>query len=372
VLFQCFVFVCQSLKQKTFDDVTGAQTPSTQKSKASEIKIVTAAEEPLLELEDEYNWSPHVDDALFLRNQSTATSLFQSLSVSSKQPNSKDAFQDVTFDPHLDSYLLPLPKFLSTPRITYNQTYLNTLELDIAYFQTPSAPLLSDDQLAPYDKRFFQTMLPPNRLKNEMKRAFKAWAAFADAHRIPCWIAHESLLGWYWGKRMLPWQNKITVQMEVSTLLLLISHLQLNESQPVAIAKDYVLDVNPHYVISEPLPHNPIDARLIHTSSGISVDIVALRVSYPHFSPLDFDPDTQIESKRGHRYRKGDMYPLVRTHFEGIGTWRAFQTAGILMEEFGDKSILKEKVSGKFIWNGTGYDGASLIKGRVGKWTLTM
>src|ERR1700722_319452 len=44
---------------------------------------------------------------------------------------------------------------------------------------------------------------------------------FTDEKQIPSWIAHGTLLGWWWGGSFLPWDSDIDVQMNANFLYVL-------------------------------------------------------------------------------------------------------------------------------------------------------
>lgn len=55
-----------------------------------------------------------------------------------------------------------------------------------------------------------------------LKLLFKNWAEFADYHKLPYWISHGALIGWYWTKKLLPWDSDFDIQVPAS----LFPHLE--------------------------------------------------------------------------------------------------------------------------------------------------
>ncbi len=70
---------------------------------------------------------------------------------------------------------------------------------------------------------------------------------------IETWIAYGTLLGWYWGKRVLPWDNDGDAHISVESLETLINHghnMSVHERYPEAPLPhtgQYLLDSNPHW-----------------------------------------------------------------------------------------------------------------------------
>ena len=66
-----------------------------------------------------------------------------------------------------------------------------------------------------YDARFASRMRETSVSTNRMvalRKLFLAWSHFADEIVLPYWIAHGTLLGWYFGGRFMPWDDDIDVQ----------------------------------------------------------------------------------------------------------------------------------------------------------------
>lgn len=72
--------------------------------------------------------------------------------------------------------------------------------------------------LAHYDKRYFQRELTYEQHAPELRRLVRSYLAATRALGVQTWLAHGSLLGWYWGGRALPWDIDIDVQVTMATL----------------------------------------------------------------------------------------------------------------------------------------------------------
>ena len=97
---------------------------------------------------------------------------------------------------------------------------------------------------------------------------------------IETWIAHGTLLGWYWNQKLLPWDTDVDVQMSMESLRSIAD--RFNGSTHTfsygGRRRSYTLDVNPAYTTASILDTaNRIDARWIDVQEGNFIDITAVR-----------------------------------------------------------------------------------------------
>lgn len=81
---------------------------------------------------------------------------------------------------------------------------------------------------------------------------------------------------------------------------------------------------------------NVIDARFIDTRNGFYIDITGLSVK-PNTKKLD--DNMLLGCKSPHFYRFADIFPLVRTTFEGIATWRPNNITPLLTSEYSARAL---------------------------------
>jgi hypothetical protein len=156
---------------------------------------------------------------------------------------------------------------------------------------------------------------------------------FTDEKRIPTWISHGSLLGWWWGGSFLPWDTDIDVQMNANSLY------NLAHFNNTVLSDRYLIDVNPHFRARFPQVHNVIDARLIDKHSGYFIDITGVADTGTNIAS---DPQKLLlYDKHIHKYFYSDLHPLVRTEIQGIPTWRPYQTEKCLAKEYGSKALVQ-------------------------------
>lgn len=135
-----------------------------------------------------------------------------------------------------------------------------------------------------YDGRFAEKALPYHEQKAALKNLLQTYlATFADLG-IETWLVHGSLLGWWWGKKILPWDTDADVQVSEAAIHLLANYYNMSvfhyRTPRIPEGRDYMLEVNPNYVNREQTDKlNVIDARWIDTTSGLFIDITTVRVS---------------------------------------------------------------------------------------------
>jgi len=174
--------------------------------------------------------------------------------------------------------------------------------------------------------------------------------SFAIAMQKPhaeWWIAHGTLMGWYWNGKFLPWDNDIDVQIKVETLDDLLSYNMTTYDYVVEednVNRAYVLDINPHYTLPfmEDVA-NKIDARWIDTSNGKYIDITAVHASAERTKDGRLKQES-LFCKDGHKYERDDLFPLVEGYFEGIHVKTPHRSSKILRHEYGDKSLSNPKM----------------------------
>ncbi|KAF3992140.1 hypothetical protein FT663_01275 [Candidozyma haemuli var. vulneris] len=147
------------------------------------------------------------------------------------------------------------------------------------------ARILGSSKGSHYDWRFFKkTTYSPYERTAVLHRLTKAWLRFANDAGLRTWLAHGTLLGWYWNGLNMPWDDDLDVQMSMKSLHSLARNynqsivVDLNDEEPTGHM--YFVDVNPNFYKREKgNGANVIDARFIDVSSGLYVDITGLGVS---------------------------------------------------------------------------------------------
>lgn len=186
-----------------------------------------------------------------------------------------------------------------------------------------------------------------------LHRLIRNWIKFTNEKGIVTWIAHGSLLSWYWNGISFPWDNDIDVQMPIAELNR-FSRLY-NQSLVVEDASEgygrYFIDSGSfitHRVKGN--GRNNIDARFIDVDSGMYIDItgLALTDSKP---PGRYDErvkevekwNKENEEKRvvetyqcrnNHFYALDELSPMKYTLVEGVPTYIPNKFEDILKLEY--------------------------------------
>ncbi|KAK2750382.1 hypothetical protein FQN57_003862 [Myotisia sp. PD_48] len=212
---------------------------------------------------------------------------------------------------------------------------------DNKYFHEPGR----NDLLGHYDARFFGGLVSDEVRKDTLTQMTKAYLTFFRENKLETWIAHGTLLAWWWNGMILPWDWDVDTQVNTETLFLLgDKYNQTMYSYSVGSEKrkrQYLLDVNPW---SRQRPRgdgdNIIDARWIDTQNGLFIDITGI-------SELDPDKEPGVLScKNHHKYKAIDIYPMRESSFEGVPAKIPFRYNDILIKEYGHGSLLAMEFEG--------------------------
>jgi hypothetical protein len=70
---------------------------------------------------------------------------------------------------------------------------------EFKYFHEPG----NDDTLGHYDTRFFTEPVPDEERSETQTHMIRSYLNFFNEHRLETWIAHGTLLGWWWNGKVL-------------------------------------------------------------------------------------------------------------------------------------------------------------------------
>lgn len=147
------------------------------------------------------------------------------------------------------------------------------------------------------------------------------------------WINHGTLLGWWWNRRILPWDSDIDAQVSQPTMTFLASYYNMSvfhyQTPRIPEGRDYLLEINPFYDKPKGDGLNAIDARWIDTESGLFIDITSVRKM-----------DGSWACKDGHKYKEDDIWPLRESRFEETSVKIPNHYAEVLTEEYGKESLV--------------------------------
>jgi phosphorylcholine metabolism protein LicD len=216
--------------------------------------------------------------------------------------------------------------------------------VDTKYFHEPGGDLT----LGHYDARYFKKLVPYDEHRPALQHLIRSYLTTFRELGVETWLAHGTLLGWWWNGRIMPWDYDLDVQVSAATLHYLGKNLNrttydyfyVDETTGKDMKKEFLLDINPHHSdVGRGDGMNIIDARWIDMSNGMFVDITGL-AEREQRSPGVWS------CKNNHRYKTTDLYPMRQTEFEGVIATIPYSFNGILTEEYGTKSLVSTQWEG--------------------------
>jgi hypothetical protein len=246
------------------------------------------------------------------------------------------------------------PLFIGPPT---RQQRINEGWIDDAakYFHEQSG---MTDELRHYDRRFYNKTLPIEQRAVVLKNLVRSYLTFFAAEGLETWIAHGTLLGWFWNGRILPWDYDIDTQVSGATLRILaekyngtihehdipldeLTILRKGRDENMSSKRTYLLDVNPNAVERvRGDGMNVIDARWIDRSSGLYIDITGLSETDAATEP------GVVKCKNLHRYAEEDLYPMRESTFEDVPAKIPYAYDKILIAEYAQKALTLTEYSG--------------------------
>jgi phosphorylcholine metabolism protein LicD len=198
--------------------------------------------------------------------------------------------------------------------------------------------------LGHYDSRFYkgETVSDEDRT-DSLQHMIRAYLSMCRYLAVETWIAHGTLLGWWWNGQILPWDWDLDVQVSNETLSFLAKHLNYTTHvyRSEDIEREYLLDVNPYYTErTRGDGLNVIDARWIDVRNGLFIDITGVSKKYPKGRPSVWS------CKNEHEYNTTDIWPLRETSFEGMMASIPFQYERILVAEYGTRALTETEFEG--------------------------
>ncbi|KAK0740265.1 LicD family-domain-containing protein [Schizothecium vesticola] len=246
---------------------------------------------------------------------------------------------------------LPLPRLLTLlllPSLTTARTLLlppppipphpSDPPSEYKYFREAGTTNLI---LSHYDARFFPgAPLPPHQHLVALRHLIRSYLVTFERLGAPTWLAHGTLLGWWWGGRVQPWDVDVDAQVLTGTIGGLVEggwNGSVHWYKAPGGGRRYLLDINPFYgMVGRGQGLNVIDARWIDVENGVYVDITGLR------EREEGAGDGVVWSCRNaHRYGKGELWPMRETEFEGVRARVPGDVEEVLAREYGRGSLTR-------------------------------
>ncbi|RFU32722.1 hypothetical protein B7463_g3618, partial [Scytalidium lignicola] len=192
---------------------------------------------------------------------------------------------------------------------------------------------------AHYDGRFADRSLSTEDQKLALKNLMQTYLATCKEIGVETWLMHGTLLGWWWNRKILPWDSDNDVQMTETSMHYLASYYNMTTYHYRTVrmpqGRTYLLEVNPHYLNSKQTDNlNVIDARWIDTTSGLFIDITTARYNHTHPAGKGM-----LSCKDGHEYRDTYIFPLRDTDFEGAPAKIPWGYKDLLLSEYTERAL---------------------------------
>ncbi|KAF2638836.1 hypothetical protein P280DRAFT_381009, partial [Massarina eburnea CBS 473.64] len=193
---------------------------------------------------------------------------------------------------------------------------------------------------AHYDGRFAYTILPHTSRVIHLRALVRSYLSTMHELGAETWIMHGSLLGWWWNRQIMPWDDDIDVQVSEPAISFLAQYHNMTihsfnvSDLDMTKGKRYLLEVNPSYKNASTTDWmNVIDARWIDIDTGLFIDITTLRDASAHSGPQ------RMYCKDKHRFLSSQIYPLRTSVFEGVPVRIPYGYQELLIEEYGAESL---------------------------------
>ncbi|EME83163.1 uncharacterized protein MYCFIDRAFT_47014 [Pseudocercospora fijiensis CIRAD86] len=191
-----------------------------------------------------------------------------------------------------------------------------------------------------YDGRFADRPLKYYEKQEHLSSLVQTYLTTMNEIGAESWLMHGTLLGWYWNRRVMPWDSDIDVMVSETSIELLARYYNMSmhhfKIPGTNTARKYMLEVNPHCFEGDIDKENRIDARWIDTDIGLFIDITTLR--HNDTATAEGNDESMMVKDR-HHYLYDDIYPLREGVFESMPAWIPYSYADILIEEYGDQAL---------------------------------
>jgi len=128
-----------------------------------------------------------------------------------------------------------------------------------------------------YDGRFTDHALAEEEQRSNLTLLMQSYLFSMADLGAETWIIHGTLLGWFWNRKIMPWDTDIDVQMTINTIHFLANYY--NMTIHTYRKRQYMLEINPGYMDGSYDDRlNVIDGRWIDTHTGLFIDITAVRL----------------------------------------------------------------------------------------------
>ncbi|KAF4965178.1 hypothetical protein FSARC_6996 [Fusarium sarcochroum] len=197
-----------------------------------------------------------------------------------------------------------------------------------------------------YDLRYFEEALEPAAQNAGIKVLMQTYLATFRDLGVQTWLMHGSLLGWWWGKKVMPWDLDADVMVTEADMYFLAAYHNMTiyyyQYEGCPEGRFFQLDVNPHHTHrGRDDTLNYIDARWVDMQTGLFIDITAAR-----YDPGHEMGEGVLYDKHDHEFKDKYVFPLLDTTFEGLPAKIPYRYQEILASEYGSAALSKTDFHG--------------------------
>ena len=113
-----------------------------------------------------------------------------------------------------------------------------------------------------------------------LKALIQTYLSTMDDIGIETFIVHGTLLGWWWNRQIMSWDQDVDVIVSEGSIHHLASYYNMTAHKftlpTTGRTREYLLEINPHYLDDIDDKPNVIDARWIDTDTGMYIDVTTL------------------------------------------------------------------------------------------------
>ncbi|KAJ5902708.1 hypothetical protein N7495_003236 [Penicillium taxi] len=195
--------------------------------------------------------------------------------------------------------------------------------------------------------RFANETLPVEQVPPHLTALIRTYLQTMSAIGAETWIIHGTLLSWWWNQDIFPWDSDLDVQISETTIHFLADYYNMTEHKfdiGEEGSRTYILEINPNYVVKSIRDRmNVIDGRWIDTSSGLFIDITAVRKD-DYKREHGFSQALICKDK--HHYTESQIFPLRESRFVGVPVKIPYAYTDLLVEEYGPTALTNKDFSG--------------------------
>ncbi|KAK2595665.1 mannosyltransferase [Conoideocrella luteorostrata] len=203
-----------------------------------------------------------------------------------------------------------------------------------------NSPDSAHDLDSRYDARFMKDPLTQLAHRNASRALIQAYLSICSELGVQTWLMGDSLLGWWWGKKMMTRDYTSNVQITERGLYFLAAYhnasIHYYRSKALPKGRKFLLEISSSYKQRERYAVGAADGRWIDLASGLYLNISAVR-----YNPHHPNGQGMLDTKNGEEFHDTQLYPLRDTTFEGVPAKIPFRYEEMLVERYGDIALRK-------------------------------